>query len=225
MDLGPSEPLALPILTPLFGFSSCTAPEIQGDVLEINEGNWYFTRKVLRRASASSITLQRGTRFFDSDFWRWMLAAVTGDTGGFQLGIPLLRVGGPTYRRDLLLLQYFPKSSLGGIFGISSDLAGGAINVLAAASAGGIAGQGAVSIANLAAFQTVFGLAQGFIGVDAKIGPFDFAARIPAKMWLLHDVIPTRLKVTGDFDATSGAVGLAELDLAVEYFEEIGLAA
>jgi phage tail-like protein len=223
MDLGPSDPLSFPIFTPLFGFSACTAPEMQADVIEINEGNWYFTRKVLKRANISPITLQRGTRYYDSDFWRWMLAGVTGDTAGFDIGIPLLRVGGPTYRRDLLLIQYFSKFTLGTNF--LESLAATAATAIGASIATGLAEQGAIATANLLGLTGATALLSEATGLNLNIGPADLVARVPAKMWLLHDCIPIRYKASGDFDAASSAVSVAELDLACEYFEEIALSA
>jgi len=219
MDLGPSTVGAFPVLTPLFGFASISGPEMTNEMFDIPEGNWYFPRHVIKRTEVGSITLTRGTRFFDSDFWRWMLSAVTGETSGFQFPIlPFLKVGGPTPRRDLLLIQYFPKVTLG------SGFVGDTLNIAAAAGAGGIAGQGITSIANLAAFNALFSGVQAAAGVDEKIGPLDFAARVPAKMWLLRGCLPQRYK-TGDFDASSGAVSLSELDLAIESFEEMALTA
>jgi len=55
-------------------------------------------------------------------------------------------------------------------------------------------------------------------------GAFEFAARIPAKAWLLHQVMPARYKVGTDFNAQSSALSIAELELQIEMVEEISLA-
>jgi hypothetical protein len=56
------------------------------------------------------------------------------------------------------------------------------------------------------------------------VGPFEFIERVPAKAWFLHECVPTRFKSGGDFDARSGEISIAELDLIPEMIEEISLA-
>ena len=48
---------------------------------------------------------------------------------------------------------------------------------------------------------------------------------MPARAFLLKDCIPTRYKMGSDFDATSGQVSIAELEIHPHYIEEIALAA
>lgn len=76
MDVAPIDPLALPVLTPLFGFSSISMPSIDIEMVEISEANWFFRKKVAKSASVSDITLTRGVTFYDSDFSRWILGAL-----------------------------------------------------------------------------------------------------------------------------------------------------
>src|SRR3990172_4593992 len=71
---------ALPLFTPLSGFSAITSPEITVETQQVNEGNWPFTKRVVKSASVGSITLARGVTWFNSDFWRWTMAAVEGST-------------------------------------------------------------------------------------------------------------------------------------------------
>ena len=47
--------------------------------------------------------------------------------------------------------------------------------------------------------------------------------RIPGKAWLLWDVIPTRYKAASDFDAMSGQVSIAELEIQPWAIEEFTL--
>jgi hypothetical protein len=42
---------------------------------------------------------------------------------------------------------------------------------------------------------------------------------------MLYGCLPVRYKPGGDFEASAGDISIAELDVEVEYFDEIGLAA
>ena len=240
MDIGPMEALSLPIFTPLFGFSSITAPEITVETQDIVEGNWLYSTKVVKRASVGTFSCTRGATFFDSDFYRWVQAAVHGDTEFFQskgygaaiglataqgvasaaagtavgalgglFGFP--RIGGPSYRRDLLLVQTFARSqgtALGGseaLSEINSQIANLGIGLVSLVATGSIA----TGLANGAA---------AFAGEGAFAG-------IPARAWMLRGCIPTRYKASADFDATSSEVSMMELDFEVDHFEEISLSA
>jgi hypothetical protein len=231
-DVAPIEPLALPIFSPLSGFSAITAPEMTIDTYEVKEANWYFNKKVVQSASVASITLSRAAKWFDSDFYSWILTALTGDSGGQPLAIdssnpgpPSLgqafQRGGPTPRRDLLLIQFlsrtpFPEEvspTLAAaaqaalvltVQGVSSALGGGAAGVAGAAAGAGVAGA----------------LGAGNVG----FGLVEFTPRFPAKAWMLYGCIPTRYKVGGDFDASSSDVSIQELEIEYDYFDEISLA-
>ena len=66
------------VFDPVLGFSGCTTPEITIETKEIQRGNWEFKTPVVKSASVSSITLQRGARFYDSDFYNWISGAIRG---------------------------------------------------------------------------------------------------------------------------------------------------
>ena len=213
MDVAPIETLGLPIFTPLFGFSRITSPEIVAEFDTINEGNWFFSKKVLRRASVSPMTLARGVSWPDSDFWRWILFGLTGDPNEVRFPAVIgAQIGGVTPRRTMILIHFMSRSP----FSPSATRAISATAVGAAALAVGIT-EGAVTgaigagAANAALFAT-----EGF-------GPFEVAARVPAKAYVLKGCIPTRYKVGSDFDAQSSQVSIAELDMQVEHLEEISL--
>jgi hypothetical protein len=217
MDIAPIEPLALPIFTPLMGFSSISAPEISIDIHEIQEANNLFSRKVIKRADAGSITLMRAAKWYDSDFYRWVMAALTGDTGGHGSG-GALAVGGPTPRRDLLLIQFLSRSPL------PSPAAE------TVASTGLLAIQGAATAVvsdtvNVAALGGgVIGVSQGVVSaLSSDYGPPDFAPRIPGKAWILYGCVPSRFKPISDFDALSSDISLSELEVAIEKWDEISL--
>lgn len=60
-----------PVLIPLFGFSSVTAPELTLNHREIKEGNFEYPRKVFESAAVNTITCARGSQLQDTDFWVW----------------------------------------------------------------------------------------------------------------------------------------------------------
>ena len=117
MDVFSLEPGGFPIFNPVFGFSSITAPEIQGELEDVVEGNWYLKRKILKTGTVSSMTLTRGVTPIDSDFYDWMMAGLSGNTSGWVPNIAGLKlvqtVGGPSPRRDFILVHFFPRNPLG----------------------------------------------------------------------------------------------------------------
>lgn len=48
---------------------------------------------------------------------------------------------------------------------------------------------------------------------DLGVQAWEGVAFLPGKAWLLWDAVPTRYKAGGDFDAMSGAVSIAELEI------------
>jgi hypothetical protein len=213
-DIGPISQVNLPVFTPIFGFQSITAPEMTIETQEIPEGHWYYRRKVVRRANVSTITMTRGTSFLDSDFWRWFQVGLTGDESNFPGLFPSV-----TPRRTLLLMQMFPRAP----FEDGAANARTAVGGLAAVTTLGLDGVQAYDVdvgTGIFAGATVAGFG-GFVAANAS----SMAFRIPARAWLLEGCIPTRYKAASDFDATSAAVSIAELDFEVERFEEISLAA
>jgi T4-like virus tail tube protein gp19 len=224
MDVAPVESAALPILTPLFGFSSITAPEITLEVFDITEGNSTFRKHVVKKADVGAITLQRGTTFYDSDFYRWTMAAARGSTSFADLGISSLisgigSLGGATPRRDLVLIQYFRRHPFGVPSEDGSQSTAAAATAVAATS-GLLSGVGA---ARNSAVAVGAATAQAAVGASA-VGPFSVFAKLPARAWVLQGCLPTRYKAGSDFDASSGEISISELDLAVEGLEEVSLA-
>ena len=204
------------MLTPLFGFSAITAPEITAQTQDITEGNWFFKRKVIRGGDASNITLQRGIAFYDSDFWRWMMASLSGNLSNFGFPLPgglNVSVGGITPRRTLMLVHFLPR--LPGALPAGSDIVIQAgLEAAGTALAGGSALDAAVGGVRTAAFATLGHFA----------GPFEFAIRLPAKAWLLKGCIPVRYKAASDFSGSDHAISLQELELAIESIDEVALA-
>lgn len=219
MDVAPIEALSLPIFTPLLGFSSITAPEMTLEVVDVEEANALYRRKVVKGGQVNSIVLSRASSWYESDFYKWILAAVSGTTGGHGGGFGALGnggIGGVTPRRSLLLVQFLSRAP----FDVGTGLAAGAlaagvtVAVAGANSGGAVAAAGAV--ANVAAQAAVGALM-------VKLGPAEVAPRLPGKAWMLYGALPSRYKVGGDFDASSSAVSISELEIAYEYFDEISL--
>jgi len=224
-DVAPIEGFSLPIFNPLSGFKSITAPSVSFDMYDFNEGNWHFKRRVIKKANVDPMTLTRGVTFADSDFWRWTVAAVTGDPQGFQSRSAgsYVSIGGPTPRRTLVLLQFFARNPIS-----ATSVSGVAQSALVAANSGLISSSvpgnfGKAIVSTLAEGAAIGGLA-GF-GGSAAFGPFEFKIRIPAKAWVLHDCLPIRYKVGGDFDAQASDISIMEIEIQPEMIEELSLTA
>lgn len=67
------------VFDPSLGFSAVSAPEFSVKTKDIQPGNWEYPRNVVQSAGVGPITLSRGTRFYDSDFYNWITAAIRGD--------------------------------------------------------------------------------------------------------------------------------------------------
>lgn len=66
------------IFDPVFAFSASSAPEITTELKEVKAGNWEYKRRAVKGADVSPITLARGARFYDSDFYIWITNAIRG---------------------------------------------------------------------------------------------------------------------------------------------------
>lgn len=181
----------IPAFNPVLGFSSITMPEMTAEVETFMEGNNEFPRKVVKGGTVGTITLQRGSLFFDNDFWNWIISSIKGD-------------GALSRRRTLVLVQL--------------------ANIDALSTPGIIIGTGLATAVgteigtrpefNLASTAAVSG---GLIGIGAAL------QLVPVKTWILQKCIATRFKPGTDFDATSGAVSIQELDIECEFFEQFAL--
>lgn len=158
---------------------------------------------------------------FDADFYDWIMFTLHGNKGfedGGTLGKILSTItGGASVspRRNLLIVQ-FTNINIGNInnskiakgIAVAGAVAVGALSSLAfGGGIGGIAG----SVAGAAGAAMV------------GLGPFQFATRIPARAWLLHNCLPTRYKAGSDFDASTASISLQELEVQPEHIEEFSL--
>lgn len=106
-DVSPAIPNLFPfVLNPSIGFASITAPSLTLEKKRIVAGNAYYPHTTILRAQQNTLVLTRGASLQDGDFWRWYVAALTGDTGS------LTTMPG---KRKTLLLVHFSLSQSGSI--------------------------------------------------------------------------------------------------------------
>lgn len=88
------------VFDPVLGFVSASAPELSIETQSIQAGNFEFPYFYVKSAKAASITLTRGVRWYDSDFYVWMLNAIRGRH-------PM--------RRNLVLVQFMGLKTSNGL--------------------------------------------------------------------------------------------------------------
>lgn len=200
MDVSLSATSLVPVFIPVIGFSAVTTPEMTAEIESVKEGNSEFPRKLIRGASVSTITCQRGATFYDADFWRWTIACVKG--------------GGSLSRRKNLLLVHLMNANL--VEMIKRKNVAGAIATSAVGA--GLAVSTGVSLAGRGTISEIVQIELGLVGVGALVS-------IPARAWFLQRCKATRIKGGSDFDATDSGVSIQELDIECEFFEEFSLTA
>ena len=99
--------LSFPLFLPISGFSKVTAPGISVELTTINDGTSPFTKKAIKTATADTVQLAKGVTFYDSDFYAWIMAGITGNPS-YWLG-----PGNLTPRRNLLLIHFFAHNPTG----------------------------------------------------------------------------------------------------------------
>lgn len=199
-----SSPLVAPVFTPLFGFSRITSPKINVTVESFKDGTYLYPRHVVTGAEVGSITFERAASLIDSDFYDWITYAIYGQkpTGEDALSAAVAGALGndgtaflaPGVRRNIVVI-HFTRINPGVPGAIQSALS--AVGAATGSTAG----------------------TNGVVG----IGPFEFAARVPARAWLLHACIPLSYQAGSDFDARSGQISLMSLEVLPEYIEEFSL--
>ena len=85
---------------------------------------------------------------------------------------------------------------------------------------GGAASLGSFGYAEHASAITGAAVASGS---GVQLGPFEFTPRMPAKAWILYGCLPARYKSGGDMDASDANISIQELELSVEYLDELSL--
>jgi phage tail-like protein len=209
----------VPVFNPLFGFSKITAPTINAEIETFKDGTFLYNRSVVKGGSASPVIFERATSMFDADFYDWIMFTIhgnkdfEGDGGTLGKITNFLTGGGTVSPRRSLLIVHFTNINLSDSGG--SSIAGSvAIGVLT-----GLIGGAAVG----AAVGVGAAVAATGVQVPIALGPFQFAMRVPARAWILHNCLPTRYKSGSDFDANSAAISLQELEVLPEFVEEFNL--
>jgi len=213
----------VPVFNPLFGFSKISAPEIGVEIESFKDGTFLYNRSVVKGGRVSPVLFERAASMFDADFYSWIIHTLHGnkdfESGGTLGKLAALLPGQSKSPRRSLLVVQFTSYNLAALTGdIDNPIAAGgmaAIGAIAAAVSGlGAAGGIAAGVGSAAGATT-----DAAIG----IGPFEFATRIPARSWLLHNCLPVRYRAGSDFDASSGEISLMELEVQPEYIEEFSL--
>lgn len=210
----------VPVFNPLFGFSKISAPQINAEIEMFKDGTFIYNRAVVKGGSVGQILFERATSMFDADFYDWIMFTLHGNKD-FEEGGTLGKIasfltgsGRSSPRRSLLIVQFTNINIAGG--GSDRDIA---LRVAGTAALAAItAGLASSSVAGAAIAGAAVGGAVAY-----GIGPFEFATRIPARAWLLHDCLPVRYKAGSDFDAGNAAISLQELEVQPEHIEEFSL--
>jgi hypothetical protein len=223
----------IPIFNPLFGFSKISAPEIGVEIEQFKDGTFLYNRSVAKGGTVSPVLFERGASMFDADFYTWIIHTLHGNKdfeGGGTLGKVVANLLGgstvtPNPRRNLLIVQFTTYNLAAVSNNINNPVLAGAVAAgMAAVGALGVAAAGGGAVGIAAGAASVAGSVSGSLEVaSVGLGPFSFATRIPARSWLLHNCLPVRYRSGNDFDATSGAVSLMELEVQPEYIEEFSL--
>lgn len=212
----------VPVFNPLFGFSKVSAPQISAEIESFKDGTFLYNRHVVKGGAVSPVIFERAASMFDADFYDWIMFTLHGnkdfeDAGTLgKIANALTGGGRTTPRRNLLIVQFTNIN----IANVSARDAGFIVAGAAALSAitAGLSGGGAAAAAAAGASA----LAGGGMLI-AGVGPFQFATRIPARAWLLHSCLPVRYKAGSDFDASTAAISLQELEVQPEMIEEFSL--
>lgn len=203
MDTAHIGLMQAPIFNPLLGFASISAPALSVETYSIREGNWFLDRHVVQRGSYGTFSVRRAATFYDSDFYQWVMASLSGNVG--------MRVSGVSYRRPLMLIHFFSRNPTGGSQTLDAD---------------SVARAKALAItdpSNAGDYRRQQQFNETGIGGNIAFGPIEFAVRVPAKAFMLKGCVPISWRPGNDFDATDGSVSIAELDFACEMVEEISL--
>lgn len=107
LDVQPSaRPPFLVLGGPIYGFSAISHPEISINIDNVEQMNRDFPVPTYAGADSSTMTLQRGQRFYDSSFYSWIRRFIDGED---------------TIHRDLMLIQHMGLAAPGDLPGLTPD--------------------------------------------------------------------------------------------------------
>ncbi len=200
---------ASPVLTPLFGFSGISAPTIQVETESFKDGTFLYHRHIVKGAAVAPVTFRRAASLYDSDFYDWITLAIHGQTADQTV---------KQVRRNIVVVQ-FTGINLGHAQVANTVFAG---LVGATITAGANLGNDAIGNGFLS-FNAGAAAGTGAALTGLSVGPFAYAARIPARAWLLHGCIPINYVSGSDLDANSGEISIMQLEIQPELVEEYTL--
>lgn len=226
-DISSLSPASIPVLNPLAGFTSISAPSMTLQTMKIVQGNNDKDVTLTKGVTYGNITLSAGVGFNKTDFFNWMVATTSGDMDRVNRAsflknqiTNLLNNRDKKFpssfspRRNLLLIQFFSRSILGtgsllqsGFESIPRD--GGPIENFQ--DGRGTRNDTFLGRASNVAMGTIFDTINGL------------QLNLPVRAWLLIGCIPIDYKASQDFSASDASVSIHQLILAPEKFEEISL--
>lgn len=207
MSGGGGSPGSVMALTPQLGFSSIAVPGYDIETEEIKAGNDPYPKTFVRSVSVDTVTLSRGVRMGDLEFYRWAMKAM---------------FGRGEYRRTLGLVQL--HGMINGESGWQRFLGATTFALSVFAAAGAVGGEGEVSEGLLrnalqggGAGETVAGGAAAAAGAAG--------VNIPgARAWILYDCVPVRYDpAEADLSGEDDDITIMELELQPERFFEYSI--
>jgi len=185
------------VFDPVLGFSACTTPEWTVTTREVKPGNAPFTRYAVQSAVVGPITLSRGVRWYDSDFYNWLLRALKGIA---------------PVRRDLFLVHFFgwrptvKREQSAVVESVELERPDILQQPKKRPVSGGI---------------QITRKTGGLVSLPPENGLTALTTRIPARCWYMRKCIPTGYKPGGDFDANSANVSIATLTIQPGFVDEV----
>jgi phage tail-like protein len=196
-----------PVFSPLFGFSSITAPSISLELETFKDGTYIYPRNVAKGATVGAITFQRAATLYDSDFYDWINLAIHGQTSDGST---------PPVRRTIVVIQ-FTRINLASGSDATAIATAGAFAALLGASL--VAGNGI----NVESAVTGAGVISAGALAGIGVGPIAYATRLPARAWILHGCLPVHYTASGELSANSPDVSIMSLEVQPEYIEELSI--
>jgi phage tail-like protein len=126
MDVDPNLNPPFFVFNPTMGFSQCSGVEIELQTEEYHPLHSPYPIHLPTKGRVGPVTLSRGARFFDTDFYRWIDRAIRG-VDDFRRNILLIQMIGAN-------AQTTEKFGLGGEFALQLLAGGGTSLALAGAA-------------------------------------------------------------------------------------------
>lgn len=96
LDISPNLNPPFFVFSPLFGFNKATGMSLEAEVETYRPWNSNFAQSYIVGATVGTVTLERGARITDTDFYRWVDRAINGID---------------QIRRNLLLIHFTTKGA------------------------------------------------------------------------------------------------------------------